>query len=228
MPRCDGGRRPRPERPIAESVGVSGTHEAILRREDWSAPWATFGGSSDGRELDVKPSVMRIARGRESEMSNSMVSRRNALRTLGAGALAAVGTSISLLPAAAARAGMPAEAQFNGGPPRRRRGSILMDGHVHITNKIFWLGVDPWQPTPTNTGWDYARAAAAGINVIIENPSPYGYWSYNMTPKHILRLFETFHRFAEANEEKMTWITTRDDRGAADGPPARSRGLRGA
>ena len=144
-------------------------------------------------------------------MSNSMVSRRNALRTLGAGALAAVGTSISLLPAAAARAGMPAEAQFNGGPPRRRRGSILMDGHVHVTDKIFWLGVDPWQPTPTNTGWDYARAAAAGINVIIENPSPYGYWSYNMTPKHILRLFETFHRFIEANEDKMGLALTAGD-----------------
>jgi membrane dipeptidase len=86
-----------------------------------------------------------------------------------------------------------------------------MDGHVHVTNKTFWLGVDPWQPSPTGTGWDYRRAAAAGVNVIIENFGTYGYWSYNITPKHMLRLFETFHRFVEANEDKMGLALTAED-----------------
>jgi membrane dipeptidase len=86
-----------------------------------------------------------------------------------------------------------------------------MDGHVHVTNKTFWLGNDPWKPSPTGTGWDYRRAAAAGINVIIENFGTYGYWSYNTTPKHMLRLFETFHRFVEANEDKMALALTAED-----------------
>jgi membrane dipeptidase len=86
-----------------------------------------------------------------------------------------------------------------------------MDGHVHVTNKTFWLGIDTWKPSPTGTGWDYARAAAAGVNVIIENFGTYGYWSYNMTPKHILRMFETFHRFAEAHEDKMAVALTVED-----------------
>jgi membrane dipeptidase len=34
-----------------------------------------------------------------------------------------------------------------------------MDGHVHITNRIYWEKIDPWQPT--ERGWDYARARAA-------------------------------------------------------------------
>jgi membrane dipeptidase len=140
-------------------------------------------------------------------MSKSTMTRRDTLRTFGAGAIAAIGTSLSPSAAVAGTASAD-ESESSGTMPRRRRSRILMDGHVHVTNKIFWLGVDPWKPSPTGTGWDYARAAAAGVNVIIENPSPYGYWSYDMTPKHILRLFETFHRFAEANEDKMAVALT--------------------
>src|ERR1700682_5266844 len=112
-------------------------------------------------------------------MSSSRMGRRDALLTLGAGALAAAGTSLSSSPAAA-KTDAPAEGQSGGGRGSRRKGRILMDGHVHVTNKTFWLGIDPWKPSPTGTGWDYARAAAAGVNVIIENPAPYGYWFYDM------------------------------------------------
>ena len=133
-------------------------------------------------------------------MGNSRMSRRDTLRGFGAGALAAVGTSLSSSPAAAASA---ADTGSEGPKPSRRKGRILMDGHVHVTNRTFWLGTDTWQPSPTGTGWDYLRAKEAGINVIIENFGTYGYWSYNITPKHILRMFETFHRFAEAHQDKM-------------------------
>jgi membrane dipeptidase len=48
-----------------------------------------------------------------------------------------------------------------------------MDGHVHITNRIYWEGIDPWQPI--GVGWDYARARAAGVNCIIDILGTYGY-----------------------------------------------------
>lgn len=79
--------------------------------------------------------------------------------------------------------------------------NIFMDGHVHVTTRAYWEGIDVWKPQAT--GWDFARARAAGINVIIENLSTYGYWNYNYTPKQTLRLLENFHRVLEANIDKM-------------------------
>ena len=84
-----------------------------------------------------------------------------------------------------------------------------MDGHVHITNRVYWEGIDPWQPQ--DTGWDYARARLAGVNVIIEDIAPYGYGNFNYTPKQTLRLIETFHRFAERNADKMAIALTSAD-----------------
>jgi membrane dipeptidase len=144
------------------------------------------------------------------------MTRRDALRSLGAGAVAAVGTSLASLPAAAETVS-PDETRSSGPRPSRRRGGILMDGHVHVTNKTFWLGIDTWQPSPTGTGWDYLRAKQAGVNVIIENFGTYGYWSYDMTPKHLLKMFEVFHRFAEAHRDKMAVaLTVEDARHIAD------------
>src|SRR5216683_4393370 len=137
-------------------------------------------------------------------MSKKNLTRRDTLRTLGAGALAALGTAL-IPPSAEARVD---DSDARVPPPSKRRARILMDGHVHVTNKTFWLGIDTWQPSPTGTGWDYLRAHEAGINVIIENFGTYGYWSYNITPKHMLRMFETFHRFAEAHRDKMAVALT--------------------
>jgi membrane dipeptidase len=78
---------------------------------------------------------------------------------------------------------------------------IVMDGHVHVTNRIYWEGIDPW--VPTKQGWDFARARAAGVNCIIDNIGPYGYWNYNYTPKQALRLIDTLLRFSEAHADKM-------------------------
>src|SRR3954469_1963216 len=130
-------------------------------------------------------------------MGDSKMTRRSALRSLGAGALAAAGSSL-VSPAAAAEPDERGRCK-----PSRRKGRILMDGHVHVTNKTFWLGTDTWEPSPPGTGWDYLRASEAGVNVIIENFGTYGYWSYNITPKQMLRMFETFHRFAEKHSDKM-------------------------
>jgi len=130
-------------------------------------------------------------------MGNPKITRRDALRGLGAGALAAAGSSLTS-PAAAAESERGGRCK-----PSKRKGRILMDGHVHVTNKTFWLGIDTWEPSPTGTGWDYLRARRAGVNVIIENFGTYGYWNYNTTPKHMLRMFETFHRFAEKHSDKM-------------------------
>ena len=78
---------------------------------------------------------------------------------------------------------------------------IVMDGHVHIVNRIYWEGIDPWQPT--RQGWDYARARAAGVNCIIDNIGAYGYWNYNYTPKQALRLIDTLLKFSDSHSDKM-------------------------
>ena len=84
--------------------------------------------------------------------SNFEVSRRGALKMLGGAALAA-------------GLGATAHAQTTGATP-----TLFMDGHVHITNRVYWEKRDFWQPQPGN--WDYGHARAGGINCIIENPAP--------------------------------------------------------
>ena len=86
---------------------------------------------------------------------------------------------------------------------------IVADGHVHITNRVYWEGIDPWQPQPF--GFDYARAAAAGVNVVIENVAPYGFRNFNYTPRQTLRLIETFHRVAERHADEMAVALTADE-----------------
>ena len=125
--------------------------------------------------------------------SNIDRSRRYALRQIGAGALVTMAPVI-VGPFSGARA-QGAVSSSPVAPP------LLMDGHVHITNRVYWETIDPWQPQ--DGGWDYARARAAGINCIIDNIGTYGYWNYNYTPKQALRLIETFHRFAESHADKM-------------------------
>ncbi len=119
--------------------------------------------------------------------------RRHALKQIGAGALAAIAPAVGLPSGGLSQiaASSPAAEQ-----------PLLMDGHVHITNRIYWEGIDPWQPI--GVGWDYARARAAGVNCIIDNLGTYGYWNYNYTPKQTLRLIETFYRFAESHADKMS------------------------
>jgi membrane dipeptidase len=118
--------------------------------------------------------------------TNAALTRRHALM-LGAGALAA-------------GAGSRAWAQAAPAP------TLFMDGHVHITNRVYWEKADFWQPQPGN--WDYGRARAAGINCIIDNLGTYGAWNYNYTPKLFLRLIETAHRYAQQHADKMAIVTT--------------------
>jgi len=133
--------------------------------------------------------VVRKQGAKEDDMT-ARRSRREALELIGTGAL--------LAGAAKGFACVAALAQTS---PAQTAPFILMDGHVHITNRIYWEKIDPWQPT--ERGWDFARARAAGVNCIIENLGTYGYWNYNYSPKQTLRLLETFHRFAETHADKM-------------------------
>ena len=48
---------------------------------------------------------------------------------------------------------------------------LLIDGHVHITNRVYWEGIDPWKPQPVGQ-FDYARARQGGVNVVIESIGP--------------------------------------------------------
>ena len=72
-----------------------------------------------------------------------MPSRRDALKLIGAGALGAMAPALGASAASA-----------QGAPP------LLMDGHVHIINRVYWEGIDAWQEQP-GIGWDYARARKA-------------------------------------------------------------------
>jgi hypothetical protein len=118
---------------------------------------------------------------------NFYFSRRHALTMLGVGALAA-------------GVGSKAWAQ-TAGPP-----TLLVDGHVHVTNRVYWEKADLWQPR--DAGWDYARARASGVNCIIDNLGTYGAWNYNYTPKQALRLIETAHRYAQQHADKMAIVTS--------------------
>ena len=114
-------------------------------------------------------------------------SRRHALKMLGVGALVGgVGSKVG--------------AQTGGTPV------LLMDGHVHVTNRVYWEKADLWQPR--DGGWDYARARAAGVNCIIDSLGTYGAWNYNYTPKQALRLIETAHRYARQHADKMAIVTS--------------------
>ncbi|HKS61650.1 MAG TPA: membrane dipeptidase, partial [Xanthobacteraceae bacterium] len=118
-----------------------------------------------------------------------MQSRRDALKLFGAGALGAM-----------APQAFGASAQAQNAP-------IMMDGHVHIINRVYWEGIDAWQEQP-GLGWDYARARKGGINCVIDNIGTYGAWNYNYSPKQALRLIETAHRFAERNSDRMAIALT--------------------
>ena len=81
--------------------------------------------------------------------------------------------------------------------------AIVVDGHVHITNRVYWEGIDPWELQATGL-WDYARAKQGGLDVVIEQvylEDPYN--NYNYAVKQAVRLIETFHRILEANQERM-------------------------
>lgn len=81
--------------------------------------------------------------------------------------------------------------------------AIVVDGHVHITNRVYWEGIDPWKEQKTGL-WDYARAKKGGLDVVIEQvylEDPYN--NYNYAVKQACRLIETFHRVLEANRDKM-------------------------
>ena len=86
---------------------------------------------------------------------------------------------------------------------------FIVDGHTHITNRVYWEQIDPWQKQAF--GFDYASAYEAGVRVVIENVAPYGYANFNYTPKQSLRLIETFLRVIDANPKRMALACTADE-----------------
>lgn len=89
--------------------------------------------------------------------------------------------------------------------------AIVVDGHEHITNRVYFEGIDPWKPQDTGL-WDYARAMQGGLDVVIENIwADDGYNNYNVTVKEVCRLIEVFYRVLEANRDKMEIALTAAD-----------------
>lgn len=81
--------------------------------------------------------------------------------------------------------------------------AIVIDGHKHIINRVYWEGIDPWKPQQTGLD-DFARSRQGGLDVAIEqvwidNP----YTNYNYSVKQASRLIETFYQVLDANRDKM-------------------------
>ena len=86
---------------------------------------------------------------------------------------------------------------------RLHRDAIVVEGHAHVINAAYVQGIDPWQPQLTGT-IDYARAAAGGVNVLVEHLFVEDrYNDYNYAVKQACRLIETFHRVLEASPARM-------------------------
>jgi len=89
--------------------------------------------------------------------------------------------------------------------------AIVVEGHAHVTNRVFHEGIDPWTPQATGL-WDYARAKAGGVDVVIENVhADDSYNNYNVTVKQVVRLIEVFYRVLDANRDKMELALTAAD-----------------
>jgi membrane dipeptidase len=86
---------------------------------------------------------------------------------------------------------------------------VVVDGHTHIFNRVYWEHIDPWPPQPF--GFDFARAFAGGVNVIIENVAPYGYANFGQTAKQTLRLAETALRYLDQHTDRMALALTSED-----------------
>jgi membrane dipeptidase len=91
-----------------------------------------------------------------------------------------------------------------------QRVPILADGHVHVTNRVYFEGIDPWKVQPAGD-WDYARAKGAGVNFVIESVAAYGYHTYNYTVKQTGRLIETALHVIDTHQDRMELALTAAD-----------------
>ncbi len=89
--------------------------------------------------------------------------------------------------------------------------ALVFTGHEHITNRVYFEGIDPWKPQPVGV-WDYAKAKQGGVDVVIENIWAEDiYNTYNVTPKQVMRLLETFFQVLDRNRDKMELALTTAD-----------------
>lgn len=95
-------------------------------------------------------------------------------------------------------------------PAGRGPSTLFVDGHVHITDRVYWEGIDPWKAQPVGT-FDYARAKQGGANMVIEDVAPYGYDDYNGDVKQVGRFIETFYRVLADHRDKMELALTSAD-----------------
>ena len=107
------------------------------------------------------------------------------------------------------------EAQAPAGSPDRVRAlhdsATIVAGHEHITNRVYLEGIDPWTPQPVGV-WDYAKAKQGGVDVVIENIWAEDiYNNYNVTPKQVMRLLETFFQVLDRHGDKMALALTTAD-----------------
>jgi membrane dipeptidase len=104
-----------------------------------------------------------------------------------------------------------ASGQRTTSPAAVHEAAIVFAGHEHITNRVYYEGIDPWQPVRVGV-WDYARAKQGGVDVVVENIwADDSYNTYNATPKHVMRLLETFFQVLDKHRDKMELALTMAD-----------------
>src|SRR5687768_12402113 len=67
----------------------------------------------------------------------------------------------------AAQAQAPAAGSLAERAMKLTKESIVVDGHVHLETSVFHQGQDPWRAGNETGLFDYARAKAGGLNVVI-------------------------------------------------------------
>jgi membrane dipeptidase len=99
----------------------------------------------------------------------------------------------------------------SGAASRLHADALVLDGHVHTINRVYWEGIDPWKAQTTGLH-DYARAKQAGVDAVIEQLYVQdAYNDYNVMVKQACRLIETFYRVLESNRDKMELALTAAD-----------------
>jgi membrane dipeptidase len=89
--------------------------------------------------------------------------------------------------------------------------ALVFAGHEHITNRVYLEGIDPWKSQPVGV-WDYAKASQGGVDAVVENIWAEDiYNNYNVTPKQVMRLLETFFEILDRNRDKMELALTPAD-----------------
>jgi membrane dipeptidase len=91
---------------------------------------------------------------------------------------------------------------------RLHRSTVVVDGHVHLTNAVQVQGIDPWTSQPTGL-FDLARAVEGGLGVVVDHLFVEDACTRaGRTVEQALQLLETAHRMVADAPERIELART--------------------